>query len=114
MTDEYEDFASGEYNPFDEVGDAVESVQLEETTREGYGEGYALILFDDAYHYREDVVRQLMKALGCNVALANGIVARVEANGKGVVTINSKEQVDQIDRILQEILLHTLIRRIGS
>ena len=88
-----------------EPDEAVDSGEL-------HGEGWAVILYDDNVHIRDDVVAQVMKALRCRVSVAEGIVARVESQGKGVVTIAEYEEAKRVDDILREIGLKTELKAV--
>ena len=98
---------------FPEFAEVNKPIQIEDELSSSFGEGFAVILYDDDHHFREDVIVQLVKALRCDISMANGIVARVEANGKGVVTITSKTEAERINTILLEINLKTQVRKVG-
>ena len=81
-------------------------------TGKNHGEGWAVILYDDNVHVRDDVVRQVMKALRCGNSIAEGIVSRVEKQGKGVVTIAEYTAAKRTEDILREINLKTELRQV--
>lgn len=107
--DEMSDFF--EYDEFSELErpdvDGLLSPSMET------GEGWAVILYDDPYHLREELVRQLMKALRCDIDLADGIVGRVERLRKTIVIIANHREAKRVQRVLKDIQLITEIRKIG-
>lgn len=77
------------------------------------GEGWAVILFDDAVHFRGEVLIQVIKALRCSARMANAIVARVEQCGQSAVIITTFTHALHVDAVLREIKLRTKLRKIA-
>ncbi|MEX2351060.1 MAG: ATP-dependent Clp protease adaptor ClpS [Balneolaceae bacterium] len=79
----------------------------EEETREN---PWKLILFNDEVHSFEEVINQLVKALGCSLSRAEGLTWEVHNKGKAIVFEGVFEECLQINSVLQEIELITEIK----
>jgi len=71
---------------------------------------WRLILFDDDVHTFDEVISQLMKALGCKLKKAEEITLKVHNEGKALVYEGAFEECLKINSVLQEIQLITEIK----
>ncbi len=71
---------------------------------------WRLILYDDDIHTFDEVINQLIKALGCSVAKAEELTYKVHEEGKAIVYEGSFEECLKINSVLQEIQLVTEIK----
>lgn len=71
---------------------------------------WQLILFDDDIHTFDEVINQLIKALGCTVEKAEQITLKVHNEGKALVYEGAFEECLKINSVLQEIQLVTEIK----
>jgi ATP-dependent Clp protease adapter protein ClpS len=71
---------------------------------------WRLILFDDDIHTFDEVIHQLIKALGCSVEKAREMTFKVHNDGKALVYEGSFEECLKINSVLQEIQLITEIK----
>jgi len=72
---------------------------------------YAVILFNDEEHSVPEVELQLVRALGCHLARARVLTARVHTNGSAVVALTHRERAFQIAVILRQINLRVGLRQ---
>jgi ATP-dependent Clp protease adaptor protein ClpS len=68
-----------------------------------------VILFNDEIHTFEEVIAQLMKALRCDTATAEGLTWEVHSKGKATVFEGAMNKCVMISGVLEEIALHTQI-----
>lgn len=71
---------------------------------------WRLILYDDDVHTFEEVITQLIKALGCSQSKAEEITYKVHFEGKAIVFEGTFEECLKINSVLQEIQLVTEIK----
>ncbi len=71
---------------------------------------WRLVLFDDDIHTFDEVINQLIKALGCDVEKAEEITLKVHNEGKALVFEGAFEECLKINSVLQEIQLITEIK----
>jgi len=71
---------------------------------------WRLILFDDDIHTFDEVIHQLIKALGCSVEKAREMTFKVHNDGKALVYVGAFEECLKINSVLQEIQLITEIK----
>lgn len=71
---------------------------------------WRLILYDDEIHTFDEVINQLIKALGCSVSEAEDLTYKVHNEGKATVFEGSFEECLKINNVLQEIQLVTEIK----
>jgi ATP-dependent Clp protease adapter protein ClpS len=71
---------------------------------------WRLILFDDDIHTFDEVIHQLIKALGCSVEKAKEMTFEVHNKGKTLVYEGAFEECLKINSVLQEIQLITEIK----
>ncbi|TVR31841.1 MAG: ATP-dependent Clp protease adaptor ClpS [Balneolaceae bacterium] len=82
--------------------------QIEE--EESVDTPWKLILYDDDIHTFDEVINQLLKALGCTLARAEELTLKVHNDGKALVFEGSFEECLKINSVLQEIQLITEIK----
>jgi ATP-dependent Clp protease adaptor protein ClpS len=68
-----------------------------------------VILFNDEIHTFEEVIGQLIKALRCDTATAEGLTWEVHSSGKAAVFEGPMNECVNISSVLEEISLHTQI-----
>ena len=68
-----------------------------------------VILFNDEIHTFEEVIGQLIKALRCDTATAEGLTWEVHNTGKAMVFEGAMNECVKISSVLEEIALHTQI-----
>ncbi len=71
---------------------------------------WRLILYDDDIHTFDEVINQLIKALGCSVSHAEELTLTVHNEGKATVFEGSFEECLKINSVLLEIQLITEIK----
>lgn len=71
---------------------------------------WRLILYNDEEHSFDEVINQLIKALGCSVSHAEEITWKVHSDGKALVYEGTFEECLKINDVLQEIELLTEIK----
>ena len=89
--------------PETEVLDMPEEEKAEDTP-------WRVILYDDDIHTFDEVINQLLKALGCSVEKAEEITLKVHNEGKATAKEGSFEECLQVNSVLQEIQLVTEIK----
>jgi ATP-dependent Clp protease adaptor protein ClpS len=67
------------------------------------------ILFNDEVHTFEEVIEQIMKATGCDLATAEELTWEVHNTGKAVVYTGELTKCLQVTGILEEIELMTQV-----
>jgi ATP-dependent Clp protease adaptor protein ClpS len=84
---------------------------LEQTEEEeSIATPWRLILYDDDVHTFDEVIDQLIKALGCTLSRAEELTLKVHNEGKALVFEGSFEECLKINSVLQEIQLITEIK----
>lgn len=73
------------------------------------GPPWMTILHNCSCHSFEEVVRQLMKGIGCSEAEGWEIAWRVHNTGKAVVKVGSEEECVRVGNILAEIGLDVTV-----
>lgn len=86
---------------------AVEEYDVAEDT--GVGLAAKVILFDDDIHTFEEVIAQLIKAIGCSHQKAEAMTLEVHTRGKSAVYAGNLPDCLSVSGILEEISLHTQI-----
>lgn len=71
---------------------------------------WRLILYDDDIHTFDEVINQLLKALGCSVEKATEMTFKVHNDGKALVFEGAFEECLKINSVLKEIQLITEIK----
>lgn len=89
----------------------TEVLEKEETEEEDeIDTPWRLILYDDDIHTFEEVINQLLKALGCSKSKAEELTYKVHNEGKATVFEGSFEECLKRNSVLQEIQLVTEIK----
>ncbi|HMV25575.1 MAG TPA: ATP-dependent Clp protease adaptor ClpS [bacterium] len=68
-----------------------------------------VILFNDDIHTFDEVIAQVIKAIGCTVQKAEAIAWEVHTRGKAVVYEGDLGECLRVSSVLEEIGLHTQI-----
>ncbi len=71
---------------------------------------WCIILYDDDIHTFDEVINQLIKALGCSVHQAEKLTLQVHKEGKATVYEGTFEECLKVNSVLQEIQLITEIK----
>lgn len=71
---------------------------------------WRLILYNDDVHTFDEVINQLIKALGCSLMKAEEITQKVHNDGKATVYEGTFEECFKVNSVLQEIQLVTEIK----
>jgi ATP-dependent Clp protease adapter protein ClpS len=71
---------------------------------------WRVILYDDDIHTFDEVINQLIKALGCSVEKAEEITLKVHNEGKATAFEGTFEECLKVNSVLQEIQLVTEIK----
>ncbi len=79
-------------------------------TDESVDTPWRVILYDDDIHTFDEVINQLIKALGCSVHKAEKLTLQVHNEGKATVFEGSFEECLKVNAVLQEIQLITEIK----
>jgi len=85
-------------------------VEVLEKEEEEIDTPWRVILFDDNIHTFDEVINQLIKALGCSRTKAEELTYKVHYDGKAMVFEGSFEECLKINSVLQEIQLITEIK----
>ncbi len=73
------------------------------------GEPAKVILYNDETHTFEEVIGQLIKALGCDTSRAEALTWEVHSKGKAIVFDGIMNECLRVSAVLEEIGLHTQI-----
>ncbi len=68
-----------------------------------------VILYNDELHTFEEVIGQLIKALGCDSSRAEALTWEVHSKGKAIVFDGPMNECLRVSAVLEEIALHTHI-----
>jgi ATP-dependent Clp protease adapter protein ClpS len=68
-----------------------------------------VILFNDEVHSFDDVIGQIIKAIGCDIHKAEALTWEVHFNGKAVVFSGEMIRCLEVSHVLEEIQLMTQI-----
>lgn len=82
----------------------------EEEEDEALDTPWRLILYDDDIHTFDEVINQLVKALGCSKSKAEKLTYKVHNEGKATVFEGTFEECLKRNSVLQEIQLVTEIK----
>jgi len=72
-------------------------------------EGFTLILFNDSHHDFDEVISQVMKAIGCGYDKAEAITMEAHNKGRAAVITGELDACLSAQTILEEIALRTSI-----
>lgn len=70
---------------------------------------FKVVLYNDDWHTFEEVIYQLIKAIGCSFEKAKKLTLEVHFQGKSVVYFGKLNTCLKVSSILEEIELHTQI-----
>ena len=73
------------------------------------GEPAKVILYNDEIHTFDEVIGQLIKALGCDQTRAESLTWEVHTKGKALVYEGIMNECLKVSAVLEEIALHTNI-----
>ena len=82
---------------------------LEEVTNVTTKDSSRVILFNDNIHTFDEVINQLIKAIGCSTQVAEKFAVEVHTKGKAAVYEGMMTKALIVSHILEEIGLHTQI-----
>jgi ATP-dependent Clp protease adaptor protein ClpS len=82
---------------------------LEPTDIDVSTEGFTLVLFNDNHHSFDEVIEQIMKAIGCGYGKAEAITMEAHTKGKANVVSGDLDKCLQAQKVLEEINLRTSI-----
>jgi len=84
-------------------------VEIEKEIDVAIQEPATVILFNDEVHTFDEVIEQLIKALGCDTAKAEALTWEVHSKGKAAVYKGEMTECLKVNSVLEEIALHTQI-----
>jgi ATP-dependent Clp protease adapter protein ClpS len=90
--------------------DELTETETTEETSEQIQTPWRVILYDDDVHTFDEVINQLIKALGCSLPKAEDLTWQVHNEGKAMVFEGDFEECLRIDAVLKEIQLITEIK----
>jgi len=70
---------------------------------------FKVVLFNDDWHSFEEVIVQIIKAVGCSFVDARSMTFTVHVKGQAIVFNGGLNQCLKVTSILEEIDLHTQI-----
>lgn len=85
----------------------IEEIKVDDGTEVGLPA--KVILFNDDYHTFDEVIAQLIKAIGCSYDKAEALTWEVHLKGKAVVFIGEISECLRVSSVLEEIALNTQI-----
>lgn len=94
--------------PILNVTDAISQTLIRDLT--GSDSPWAVILLNDDVHTFEQVIRQLQKAIGCDVATAQAYAMEVHTTGSAKVYEGDLESCERVAKILEEIRLQVKLQ----
>ncbi len=94
--------------PAPSPGTAVEELDEYQVT----GEGWAVILFNDGAHDKDEVTMQIVLATGCPWENAEDVMIRAERHGQAVVTITTFSEAERVATVLRRIALRVAVEEI--
>ena len=94
------------------VNPATEDLTIEETQQQLFAEstgttpsGYSVILYNCDCHSFDEVIVQVQKAAGCDLAQAESIVVEAHFRGRAICYRGNRDQCHRCARVLREIRL---------
>lgn len=84
-------------------------INEEEIAEIGIENGSRVILFNDNIHTFDEVISQLIKAIGCDLKKAEKFANEIHTKGKACVFVGEINRSIIVSHILEEIGLHTQI-----
>lgn len=85
------------------------SVKVDNEEKNKEKNPWKVILFNDRFHTFDEVILQLMKAIGCGLDRAKELTLEVHFKGKANVYEGEFEDCFQVNNVLKEINLITEI-----
>lgn len=95
------DFAFSQQTRELEEPEVIDSTDLDSPAK--------VILFNDEIHTFDEVIDQIIKAVGCSKDRAEAITYEVHTKGKSVVYEGDMPECLRVSSVLEEIALHTQI-----
>ena len=68
-----------------------------------------VILFNDEVHTFDEVINQIIKAIGCDTTKAEALTWEVHTKGKAMIYDGPMDECLRVSHVLEEIALHTQI-----
>jgi len=88
----------------------VEGIVKTETEEEtSIGLPFKVVLYNDEIHTFDEVIVQLIKAVGCSFKEARSFAFEVHVKGKAIVFTGDLPVCLKVTSVLEEIALHTQI-----
>lgn len=84
--------------------------EAEPTDKTGTDSPWHVVLFNDDVHTFDEVIHQLVKAIGCSVVTAESFAWDVHTKGKATVYEDELEPCLRVQSVLREIELITEVR----
>lgn len=82
-------------------------IDVDEST--SIGLAFKVILYNDDWHTFDEVINQIIKAVGCSYELARNLTFEVHVKGKAIVYSGEMKDCLRVSSILEEIALNTEI-----
>ncbi len=82
-------------------------INVDEST--SIGLAFKVILYNDDWHTFEEVIIQLIKAIGCTYEIARNLTFEVHVKGKAIVFSGEMKDCLRVSSVLEEIALNTEI-----
>lgn len=73
------------------------------------GLAFKVILYNDDWHTFDEVINQIIKAIGCTYEVARSLTFEVHVKGKAIVFNGDMKDCLRVSSILEEIALNTEI-----
>ncbi|HTB34110.1 MAG TPA: ATP-dependent Clp protease adaptor ClpS [bacterium] len=84
---------------------AISLPDTESATDQDLAKPGRVILYNDDWHSFDEVIRQLMKATGCDEATAEGHAWTVHTQGRAQVYEGARGDCERVAKVLREIRL---------
>ena len=84
-------------------------VETKEEEKTSVGLPFKVVLYNDEEHTFDEVIIQLIKAVGCSFKEARSFAFEVHVKGKAIVFTGNLPGCLNVTSILEEIALHTQI-----
>ena len=84
-------------------------VETQDEEKTSVGLSFKVVLYNDEEHSFDEVIFQLIKAVGCAFNEARSFAFEVHVKGKAIVFTGDLPACLRISSILEEIALHTQI-----
>ncbi len=85
------------------------TIEIETEDTSDIGLASKVVLYNDDWHSFEEVIIQLIKAVGCTFEQARGFAFEVHVKGKSIVFNGQLNQCLKVSSILEEIALNTQV-----